>query len=83
MSRPPITTSVEKALHACRPRSDITAMNRLSAAIEGVTSVPSYLRLRPFGFIHWTHWHQRDLMRALTFVPSSNNYAVSESLARL
>lgn len=67
-----------KELHTCWLRSDFMTTNRLSAAVEGMTSVPRYLERRPFGFIHWTHWHQRDLMRALTFVPFSNNYAVRE-----
>lgn len=65
------------ALHACWPRSDFMAMNRLSAAMEGMTSMPSYGK-EAFGFMHWTHWHQRDLMRALTFVSFSNYYAVRE-----
>lgn len=70
------------ALHSSWPQSDFMARKRLSAATEGMTSVPSFLEWRSFGFIHWTHWHHRDLMRALTFVPLSNNYAVRESSAR-
>lgn len=50
--------------------SIFTTMDRLSAAIDrGRHQCPAAWDSGCSGFIHRTHWHQRDLMRALTFVP--------------
>lgn len=62
----------ENGFNSCWPQSDFIAMNRLSAAIEVTASVLLF-RMEAI----WPNWHQRDLMKALTFVPFSNNYADS------